>query len=252
MSDQSSSGLSGNAQRRWELVRSLIDTHENGALPRLEQLWAYYRNPLELVGRSGLAQGNEGWYRSAQERGLPARVTGTSVDGVSEASGRREVVFENDIGWRVGTMVDFMFGSPVRIESLAEDEGLRESIEGVIERVWERSGGIALMQDIATLGHVYGYVDLLVRIDEDLLVGATVETVHEAISIEPIEPRRGVPIVSDSDYRVLEGYAIHFERELNEIEDSGEGKNTIRNRFGRLIGSGQETVSRKRSTVDYQ
>jgi hypothetical protein len=184
----------------------------------------------------------------AQERGLPPRVTGRSVDGVSAATGRREVVIENDIGWRIGTMVDFMFGSPVRIESLSDDEGLKDSIEGVLERVWERSGGISLMQDIATLGHVYGYVDLLVRVDEDLLVGATVETVHEAISIEPIEPRRGVPMVSDSDYRVLEGYAIHFERELNQLEESSE-KNTIRNRFGRLIGGGQETAVRKRSTV---
>ena len=119
----------------------------------------------------------------------------------------------------------------------------------MLERVWERSGGIALMQDIATLGHVYGYVDLLVRVDEDLLVGASIETVHEAISIEPIEPRRGVPIVSDLDYRVLDGYAIHFERELNQLEEVGESKNTIRNRFGRLIGGGQDVNVRKRSTV---
>ncbi|MDF1869377.1 MAG: phage portal protein [Phycisphaerales bacterium] len=250
MSDLGSSGLSGNAQRRWELVRSLIDTHENGVLPRLEQLWAYYRNPLELVRRSGTVSGSNqsGWYRMAQERGLPARVTGTSLDGVSAPSGRREVVIENDIGWRVGTMVDFMFGSPVRIESLTEKDSLRDEIEGVLERVWEHSGGISLMQDIATLGHVYGYVDLLVRVDEDRLVGASLETVHEAFSIEPIEPRRGVPIVSDSDYRVLDGYAIHFERELNELEDTG-AKNTIRNRFGRLAGGGQETPARKRSTV---
>lgn len=250
MSDQGSSGLSGNAQLRWELVRSLIDSHENGVLPRLEQLWAYYRNPLELVGRSGRASGSStvGWYRMAQERGLPARVTGTSVDGVSEPSGRREVVIENDIGWRVGTMVDFMFGSPVRIESLAEDESVVEVIEGILERVWEHSGGISLMQDIATLGHVYGYVDLLVRVDEDKLVGASVETVHEAFSIEPIEPRRGVPIVNDSDYRVLDGYAIHFERELNQVED-GAKSNTLRNRFGRLVGSSQESGARKHSTV---
>lgn len=254
MSDQSSSGLSGNAQRRWELVRSLIDTHENEALPRLEQLWAYYRNPLELIGRSGLAVGGgrQGWYRMAQERGLPARVTGTSVDGVSEPRNRREVVIENDIGWRVGTMVDFMFGSPVRIESLSDhgsDEGSKNDvIEGVLERVWERSGGISLMQDIATLGHVYGYVDLLLRVDEDRLMASSIETVHEAISIEPIEPRRGVPIVNDSDYRELDGYAIHFERELNQIEETSR-KNTIRNRFGRLVGSGSGSVERKRSTV---
>ena len=123
----------------------------------------------------------------AQERGLPTRVTGTSLDGVSSPRGRREVVIENDIGWRIGTMVDFMFGSPVRIESLAEDSSKKEVIERIIERVWEHSGGIALMQDIATLGHVYGYVDLLVRVDEDRLVGASIETVHEAFSIEPIE-----------------------------------------------------------------
>lgn len=249
MSDQGSSGLSGNAQSRWALVQALIAQHENGVKPRLEQLWAYYRNPLELVGRSGTVQGasQTGWYRMAQERGLPTRVTGTSLDGVSAPSGRREVVIENDIGWRVGTMVDFMFGSPVRIESLAEDERVQEVIEGIVERVWEHSGGIALMQDIATLGHVYGYVDLLVRVDEDLLVGASVETVHEAFSIEPIEPRRGVPIVSDSDYRELDAYAIHFERELNEVDEGG--KNSLRNRFGRLVGVSQERSARKRSTV---
>jgi Phage portal protein, SPP1 Gp6-like len=246
MSDQISSGLSGNAQSRWALVLALIAEHENGVLPRLEQLWAYYRNPLELVGRSGPAA-QAGWYRMAQERGLPARVTGTSVDGVSAPSGRREVVIENDIGWRIGTMVDFMFGSPVRIESLSDEEATREVIEGIVERVWEHSGGIALMQDIATLGHVYGYVDLLLRVDEDKLVGASMETVHEAFSIEPIEPRRGVPIVSDSDYRELDGYAIHFERELNEVDEGG--KSSLRNRFGRLVGATQERTARKRSTV---
>ncbi|MFK7760037.1 MAG: phage portal protein [Phycisphaerales bacterium] len=247
MSDQSSSGFIGNAQRRFDLVRSLIDTHESRDLPRLEKLWAYYRNPLELVGRSGHAIGDS--YRVAQERGLPERVTGKSIDGVSGATGRREVVIENDIGWRIGTMVDFMFGSPVRIESLIDEDQKREVIEGVLERVWEQSGGISLMQDIATLGHVYGHVDLLVRIDEDRLVGATIDDVHEAISIEPIEPRRGVPVVSDSDYRVLEGYVIHFERELNELDHEGDAKKTMRNRFGRLVGVTSDERTRKRSTV---
>ena len=115
---------------------------------------------------------------------------------------------ENDIGWRVASMVDFMFGSPVRIESLAPDPARRALIEETLERVWERSGGIALMQDLATLGHVYGHVDLLVRVDEAALFGATPETAGEAVSIEPIEARRGAPIVNRSDYRELDGYIV--------------------------------------------
>jgi hypothetical protein len=80
------------------------------------------------------------------------------------------VVIENDIAWRVQTMVDFMFGKPVRILSTAADEETRaRTIERVLDAVWEASGGIGLMQDAALLGHVHGYVDLLVRIDEAAL-----------------------------------------------------------------------------------
>lgn len=122
--------------------------------------------------------------------------------------GRREVVIENDIAWRVQTMVDFMFGRPVRFESLASDAGTRARAERLIESVWERSGGIAMMQDAALLGHVFGHVDLLLRVDASRL-GGSLEDAVGAFTIEPVDPRRGVPLVSPEDYRELDAYAVH-------------------------------------------
>src|SRR4051812_36663192 len=54
--------------------------------------------------------------RLAQEAGLRARITGAG--GAADAAlddrdWQREAVVENDIGWRVQLMVDFMFGKPV-------------------------------------------------------------------------------------------------------------------------------------------
>ncbi|TVS06995.1 MAG: hypothetical protein EA423_04865, partial [Phycisphaerales bacterium] len=60
---------------------SIIDEHERVTLPRLQRLWAYYRNAPEPVG--SLAQppaGSPGSQsprrRYQQEQGLPARLTG--------------------------------------------------------------------------------------------------------------------------------------------------------------------------------
>ncbi len=232
----------------WALVRLAIAEHANRDVPRYEKLWAYFRNPLELVGLSGTAGG--GWYRSAQEMGLPVRIKGRGDGLAGSERGRREVVIENDIGWRVQTMVDFMFGNPVRIESTSGDEALKSSVEGLLERVWERSGGIELMQDLATLGHVYGHVDLLVRIDEELLMRSSLEDAHEAISIEPIDARRGVAIVSAEDYRELDGYAVHFERDLNQTVAARRERG---GRVSRVFGGGGRSVprgvERKRSVV---
>ncbi len=228
MSDQLKS-VNGNADPLWAQTELAIREHINWGLPRYEKMWAYYRNPIELVRQAGLAgDGNgRGWYRSAQEIGLPARIVGRgsnlgSAMGVGGERGRREVVIENDIGWRVATMVDFMFGSPVRIESLAEDEKTKQAIEDVLEAVWERSGGISLMQDMATLGHVFGHVDLLVRVDEEGLVGSRVVDVPKWVSIEPIDARRGVAVMSANDYRDVDAFAVHVEREV--MVEGGHGR----------------------------
>ena len=218
------------------LIRLVLDEHER-AKPRLEELWAYFRNPTEPVGASGLSR-----RRQAQERGLPTRLTGTAPELVLDdrLRPRREIVIENDIAWRVQAMVDFMFGRPVRVLSTAPDEGLRREIERAVDAVWEASGGIALLQDAALLGHVYGHVDLVVRIDEEALTRGAFEDPAElaaaAMRIEPVDPRRGVPILDAEDYRELEGYLIHFGRRLNVVrgaEDDAERSSRIARLFGR-------------------
>jgi len=236
MSDRFGAGHSGGSGSLEDRAWSLIASHGAREVPRLDRLWSYFRNPLEPVGRAGLGAGVR--YRAAQESGLPDRVTGRGVDPIDPERGRREVVVENDIGWRVGAMVDFMFGSAVRIESLASDAARRDLIEDVLERVWERSGGIALMQDTATLGHVYGHVDLLVRADEAALLGATPKTAPGAVSIEPIEARRGVPVVSEDDYRVLDAYAV-LHGEVSGAGAAGPARRAILDRIlGAPSGSG--------------
>lgn len=239
MSDQLGAVLSKDSDRVDTAVAALVGAHRARGLPVMERLWSYFRNPLELVGRSGSAVGGDsqvGWYRMAQEIGLPRRVRGTRVDGVGPERHRREVVIENDIGWRVAAMVDFMFGEPVRIGSLASDAPKRDMIEGVLERVWERSGGIALMQDLATLGHVFGHVDLVVRVDEAKLAGAGVEDAHEAVSIELVEARRGIPVLDESDYREIGAYVVHVDRGSGEDERGSVSRSAL----ARLRGRGKK------------
>lgn len=207
---------SADADALWGDISLAIGEHRRRELPRHEKLWAYYRNPLGLVGMSGTDSSSPGgWYRQGQEVGLPRRIRGRAgvlpIPGTEP--GRREVVIENDIAWRVQTMVDFMFGRPVRFESLATSEPTRQTVQRVIESVWERSGGIAMMQDAALLGHVFGHVDLLLRIDESRLGGSPDDAI-DAFTIEPVDPRRGVPVVSPSDYRELEAYAVHAQRTI--------------------------------------
>lgn len=218
----------GNANQEWLKAREAIGAHARRSKPRYEKLWAYYRNPIELIRASGTAVGvrgaARGWYRSAQEVGLPARIVGNGTSG--DEHGRREVVIENDIGWRVAAMVDFMFGSPIRIESLAENKGTKKRVEDVLERVWESSGGIAMLQDLATLGHVFGHVDLLVRVDEEGLVGSRAWDADRWISIEPVDARRGVAVLSETDYREIDLYALHLGGAMT--SDSGSYRETAR------------------------
>lgn len=229
------------------LLRLAIDEHTERVRPRLERLWAYFRNPAEPVGAGE---------RLAQERGLPGRVTGRREDALAfddRASGRREVVIENDIGWRVQTMVDFLLGRAVRIVSQAGDAGVRREIERTLDAVWEASGGLAMLQDAALLGHVYGYVDLAVRIDEEQLADSTGEdpaAAARAIRIEPVEPARGVAFVSADDYRRLDAYALHYERELGEVE-RGDRPARARRLFGRERAreASPRGARRRRATV---
>lgn len=139
--------------------------------PRLRRLWSYYRNPMLPTLSAAATQGSDRPYRLAQEWGLPSRITGLRnasesgagdpVDGVA----RKEVVIENDIGWRVETMVDSLFGSPIAIRSTVPDAHRRDQIEAILRRILANHGGVTFLQQLALLGAVHGFVDVLVKFD---------------------------------------------------------------------------------------
>lgn len=135
--------------------------------PRLRRLWAYYQNPMRLWNAEG---GNcHRPYRQAQEWGLPARITGCrpSAELFAQEPGdasRKEVVIENDIGWRVDTMVDYLFGKPLVIRSAAMDGSRRAVLDLLVRAIIAHNGGIQFLQQLALLGGVYGFVDVLVKL----------------------------------------------------------------------------------------
>jgi hypothetical protein len=215
-------------------VRHLIDEHGRTERPRLSRLWSYYRNALSptITGLAGARAGRG--YTLAQEAGLPPRVVGAgSAHEDDRARARREVVIENDIAWRIHLMVDFMAGQPSRIVSGASDAQARARIEQALGVVWERSGGVSLVQDLSLLGHVYGHADLVLRIDEQALeragsvrstrVHSSLDHLGDALRVELIEPTQGIPVMSPTDYRRLDGYLIHVEHEENGVTSSGPG-----------------------------
>jgi hypothetical protein len=138
--------------------------------PRYRRLWAYCRNPMRVAAHDG--DGADRPYRQAQEWGLPPRITGarsTSTDVFSsevlEDVSRKEVVIENDIGWRVDTLVDYLFGRPLVIDSAAADPKRRELIGELLRQILASNGGILLLQQLALVGSVNGFVDVLVKFD---------------------------------------------------------------------------------------
>jgi hypothetical protein len=220
------------------LLRILIDEHATRTLPRFARFWNYYRNPVASAATPSGARR----VRLAQEAGLPRRLTGPRETFADDRTPPPEIVIENDIAWRIQAMVDFMFGKPLSFRSSAPDHPRRELIERVLAAVWEASGGIALLQDVALLGHIYGHVDIRLRV-EDRAQGAPhtppasrpgssatpgsagavppddhiVRRAKDLLRIEIIEPTRGIPLLNPSDYRAIDAYIIRFERQLSAV-----------------------------------
>ncbi|HVP72402.1 MAG TPA: phage portal protein, partial [Phycisphaerales bacterium] len=155
----------------------------------------------------------------------------------------REVVIENDIAWRVHTLVDFMFPAPPRIVSTAKDEATRRAIESVLATAFDASAdgeGAALWQNAALLGSVYGHVDFLVSMlapsggageaggsSDDGPAGAlasepslneTLHRVRSSLVIETVEAPRAIALLNAHDYRVFDAYILRWEQPTNEIE----------------------------------
>ncbi|MHC4995015.1 MAG: hypothetical protein ACYTGQ_08185 [Planctomycetota bacterium] len=239
-------------------MEHLIREHESSVRPGLDRLWAYYRNALDFSGGDDKRP-----YRMAQQEGLPGRLT--RGRGLSSGGGRREVVIENDIAWRVHTLVDFMFGKGVTIESLAEEPETARLIERVLNAVIEANGGVCFYQDMALLGSVYGYSDVLLRADElfggssgfDAGVGARERVPSKRVAeralraasrmvLETVEAPRAIPVLDPSDYRRLVGYVVHYRRDLNRVERGGVWSRWLAGR-GRGVGTGWFTFRTCRS-----
>ena len=177
------------------LLDTLLRDHRHATLPSLRRMWRYYRNRRQdQAGSNGAL---------AQEEGLPARLR-RALDGQP----KREIVIENDIAWRIHTQVDFMFGRPVALQSLADDPELAQRINDLLAAVFRGGGGVTFFQDLALLGSVYGSVDILVRCDPDANDPAG------GFSLELIEATRAVPLMNAGDYRQLDGY-VAVSRQLS-------------------------------------
>lgn len=174
-------------------LADLIANHIHRELPEQTKRWQYFRNP-SLQTADGEC--------SAQAQGLPARL---------RASGNRarEVVIENDIAWRVHTLVDFMFGKPIELMPQVSNPSRAGMIRRFLHAVLEVNGGVNLLQDMAVLGTVYGHVDVMLRLrgGGPFNLADPLDAASRFV-VEPVDARRGIPVVSANDYRHLTGYAL--------------------------------------------
>ncbi len=228
-----------------EFVEWLVEEKSGEIRRHFGRLWDYYSNQkCEVRARDG---GAGCGYVLAQERGLPSRITGGSDVQ------RKEVVIENDIAWRVGAMVDFLFGKPVSIVSKAADGRKRRQIEAILGAVFEANGGVGLLQEMAVLGSVYGFVDCLVRPGGELHERALSdsapgvspeETIRLArtMGLELVEATRALPILDEQDYRLVRYYVQHFIQQRNSVTG---GPSFL----SRLLGSGGNGTARECTAI---
>ncbi|MFA5291636.1 MAG: phage portal protein [Phycisphaerae bacterium] len=209
------------------------------------RLWDYYQNPMySPAGLSAAdAKLNESarTYIQAQEIGLPARITGVKRIQTSGLLGgravadveRKEVVIENDIGWRINAMVDFLFGKGADIVSRAEDKNRRIEIDKIIKQIFNANGGVRFFQDMAVLGAVYGFVDCIVRpgpkiadfcvrrMNEPRPQGSGLNELVSDCGLELIEAPRALPVLDEKDFRKINFYIQHFIEQKNDVGAEG-------------------------------
>ncbi len=190
-------------------LRDLLRRHDESTIPALDRLWRYYRNPrVASVNNTS---------HVAQAAGLPARLTHPAS---GDPADRREIVIENDIAWRLHAMVDFLLGAPVSVISTASDESLRTRIEEALDAIFEASGGVALLQDMALLAAIYGHVGLLLRtgdlhraIESGVASArASIDELAPFLRIELVPAPRVIPLPDPTDYRRMLGVIITHRR----------------------------------------
>jgi Phage portal protein, SPP1 Gp6-like len=213
-----------------DLLDVLIEEHRAVNEPRLRKFWDYYRNPARRDSAGGRV-------RLAQQDGLPTRLTKPDT---GDTLGR-EVVIENDIAWRMQSLVNFMFGKPLVIQSTAADSGRAKVIQRFLREVFKANGGERFFQDLGLLGSIYGYVDVLIRAD-DLASAQTDPSGSSQIMLETVEAPRAIPILSPQDYRQLDAYALHFRQTGPQVEQN-HFLSRVRNRVLGGAGRRQRAVT---------
>lgn len=224
------------------LLRLLVEEHEETTRPACDRLLSYFRNDDEPTpGRNGAVD-----WRPAQIAGLPDRLT-RPIDGAPP----KELVIENDIGWRVQTIVDYVAGRDVAFVSRARNEQLAQIVGEVVEALLESNGGTGLIQEAVLLGAIYGHVDLVLRIDDlprrDGKAPAGLEAllnVVRSIRIEVVERPRALALLNPTDYRRIDAFIIHHERWLNEVEEGG-----FLSRLGSWVKCSRIDVPPRRATT---
>jgi hypothetical protein len=250
-------------------VEYLLDNVADDHASHYGRLWDYFRNPATPA--SGAAHNalnaNSRPYFQAQEYGLPPRITG--VDRLHGGSivdlNRKEVVIENDIAWRVQTMVDYLFGRGVRFRSLAAEPAKAEAIEAAIEAVIDANGGLALLQEMALLGSVYGFADVALRTPagaeaaprplpptppaadappaahrSGLSYCDAAANAAAQVALEVIEAPRVLPILADDDYRTTRLWVQRYTQHPARMAEGN--RPWHRGLLGPAAAAGPETV----------
>ena len=204
-----------------------------------ERLWSYYRN--EMIEAAGGASDEESLtsrpYRQEQEFGLPSRLTGVRYGGYGGVQApqpvagvkRKEVVIENDIAWRIDTLVDFLFGKPVTLVSKADNKQRAGEIDTILASVLEANGGADFLRQLALLGSVYGFVDVILRLGWETAETASgrSKTFNDVLEwarrmlFEAIEAPRSLPILDENHYRTIKFYVQHFRQCHHHLDDGG-------------------------------
>lgn len=239
-------------------IDALLRRHDEHDRPRYERFWSYYRNelPVHTARRVTSATAWRAAHRPAQAMGLPERFSRPL-----ETSGEpREIVIENDIAWRIDSIVDFVFGRPYELRSRAAQPELVADIERTLASAWESSGGLGMLQTSATLASVYGHVDLLVRTDalfenasaiRRALRSASTESQRHAvlaeaarlIAIEPVSAPRGVPVLDPRDYRMLRAFVLRDAHRESTDPTGTPGGTDDKRRLSRFTDALKRTVA---------
>ena len=259
-----------------DFVAYLVNEQSLEVVVHYEKLWSYYRNELCGMGLADVGNGQVSetarLYRQQQEYGLPSRITGVNYsfyEGIlsgSRADGiqRKEVVIENDIAWRIDTMVDFLFGKGITIVSRASQEKRAQEIQRILNAVLDANGGATYLQQLALLGSTYGFVDVILRWSDgkerEKFEGGTAgagprsfdEVLNRArkIMLEALEAPRCLPILEENNYHRMKFYIQHYWQRHNELERKGDFIQTVNHR-GKQVSRQKESHNVEVIGADY-